>query len=304
MEKASIEERVEGIRSQLDVLQSDWSGLNLRARVLTLVAILEGTKDLNKAVLAESGIAAKGARERIRRYLIANVGEVIRGAELQVVGGISDYPRRIRELRVEHGYRIVTGVGNDPDAGIELRPDEYVLLDAEPDEDAARRWEITNRIRRMDDVGGRERILRFLKEHVGEVVTSEELSYVTDDAKEFARRTSELRTEDGYPIHTQLTGRPDLKQGEYTLESLTRIAEPHDRSISTEVLKLVYRRDNNTCQNCGWNQELFTRDDPRYLEVHHRVGHAEGGSNEPRNLVVLCNRCHDKVHAGGLKLDR
>ena len=232
------------------------------------------------------------------------MGEVIRGAELQVVGGISDYPRRIRELRVEHGYRIVTGVGNDPDAGIELRPDEYVLLDAEPDEDAARRWEITNRIRRMDDEGGRERILRFLKEHVGEVVTSEELSYVTDDAKEFARRVRELRTEDGYAIHTQLTGRPDLKQGEYTLESLTRIAEPHDRSISTEVLKLVYRRDSNTCQNCGWSQELFTRDDPRYLEVHHRVGHAEGGSNEPQNLVVLCNRCHDEVHAGELKLDR
>lgn len=36
------------------------------------------------------------------------------------------------------------------------------------------------------------------------------------------------------------------------------------------------------------------------LEVHHIEERAKGGSNELRNLVVLCEKCHDKHHAGEL----
>jgi len=38
------------------------------------------------------------------------------------------------------------------------------------------------------------------------------------------------------------------------------------------------------------------------LEVHHIQPRAEGGSNELRNLIVVCKMCHDKHHAGELDI--
>lgn len=41
------------------------------------------------------------ARDRIRTYLIDKVGEIIPGEELAEVAGISEWARRLRELRAE-----------------------------------------------------------------------------------------------------------------------------------------------------------------------------------------------------------
>ena len=49
------------------------------------------------------------------------------------------------------------------------------------------------------------------------------------------------------------------------------------------------------CEVCG---EAVVKD----LEVHHIVPREAGGSNDLRNLVVLCERCHDKHHAGELEV--
>jgi hypothetical protein len=136
---------------------------------------------------------------------------------------------------------------------------------------------------------------------VGEVLTTEELAYVAK-ATEYGRRVRELRTEEGYAIATRFTGRPDLRMGEYVLENAERIAEPHDRKIPFEVQKAVYQRADNTCEMCGWNHTNWTREDPRILELHHVSEHAEGGRNVPENLVVLCSRCHDDIHAGRREL--
>jgi threonine aldolase len=38
------------------------------------------------------------------------------------------------------------------------------------------------------------------------------------------------------------------------------------------------------------------------LEVHHIQERAKGGGNELRNLVVLCDACHDKHHAGEIEV--
>lgn len=38
------------------------------------------------------------------------------------------------------------------------------------------------------------------------------------------------------------------------------------------------------------------------LEVHHITPRCEGGGNQLRNLVVLCESCHDKHHAGKLEI--
>ncbi len=70
-----------------------------------------------------------GARDRIREFLIANVGKVVTTQKLRKVGGISEYARRIRELRDEEGYPIKSHVDR-----ADLKPGEYILetIDRKP----------------------------------------------------------------------------------------------------------------------------------------------------------------------------
>jgi len=147
-------------------------------------------------------------------------------------------------------------------------------------------------------VGSRERVLEYLLENVGKVVTTEELAYVAKGAKEFPRRVRELRTEFGYAIATCFTGRPDLRMGQYVLQSADRVAEPHDRNIPDAIERAVYTRDGNACKVCGWTVERWSQSDPRILELHHLQAHASGGANVEPNLICICSRCHDEVHAG------
>lgn len=69
----------------------------------------------------------KGSRQLILDYLVANVGKVLTSAELQEAsGGKAEFARRIRELRNEFGYQILTH--NDRE---DLRPNEYILISEE-----------------------------------------------------------------------------------------------------------------------------------------------------------------------------
>lgn len=270
----TIPSLVAEIDAKLKRLSKELSNLSLRDKVRRLVEIHDNVRDLGVSVVRQGGIDAEGARERIRLYLCEYVGEVIDGAELAIVSGISEYARRIRELRCEEGYQITSGASPDPDAGVDLLPDQYVLVSKSPDLDASRRWHVANRIRRGPG-GSRDRVLKFLQENVGKVVTTEELAYVAKSAKEFGRRARELRTEGGWPIATRFTGRPDLSNGQYVLESLKRIAEPHDRHIDVDVQRAVYERDENTCRSCGWKIDRQSPDDFRFLELHHIQDHAK-----------------------------
>lgn len=70
----------------------------------------------------------RGARSRLRDYILANVGRVLDTAELRKASGdASEWARRVRELRTEEGYRILTH--NDRS---DLKPGEYLLLDPKP----------------------------------------------------------------------------------------------------------------------------------------------------------------------------
>lgn len=292
----NVQDLIDDLDVKLATFKQDYTGLALRQKVLRLVSILKTTKQLNISVARDSGCDGSNARERIRLYLVEHAGVALAAAELEVVAGISEYGRRVRELRVQDGYKIFSCFSNDPSVGITLRRNQYLLTTAEPDLTAARRWHIANRIRKQPG-SSTSRLLDYLQANVGQVVTSEELYYVAR-VKDFPRRTRELRTEQGFSVATHFTGRPDLKQGEYVLENLDRIADSHDRHISDEVQERVYARDSDTCRLCQWNRAEWTRDDPRYLELHHVETHVSGGANDEENLVVLCNRCHDDVHAG------
>ena len=70
-----------------------------------------------------------GSKEKIRQFLLANIGRVIESRELhEASGGASEYARRTRELRDEEGWLILTH--NDR---ADLKPGQY-LLEAAPAE--------------------------------------------------------------------------------------------------------------------------------------------------------------------------
>jgi len=63
-----------------------------------------------------------GARDKLREYFISHIGEVLTTQQLRKVAGISEYGRRIRELRDEEGFQIMTHVDR-----ADLKPGEYIL---------------------------------------------------------------------------------------------------------------------------------------------------------------------------------
>lgn len=70
----------------------------------------------------------KGARTLLREHFLANVGRVMDVDELRPVAkNITEWARRVRELRDEEGYQILTN--NDRD---DLKAGQYLLLDPIP----------------------------------------------------------------------------------------------------------------------------------------------------------------------------
>lgn len=285
--------------------ESDLRTEDLRPKVLALVPIFHGLRNLGKALVPSE--YAPAARDRILYYFRKYPRIVIDGDELLVVSGIQEYARRVRELRVEFGWAIASGVtvremADDGDAEVPdelkvMKPSEYVLLNDTQDRDAAHRWNVANAIRK-ENASVRDKILKYLRENVGKEVTNEELRYVGGNRTEWARRVRELRTELGWPIATKTTGLPELSIGVYVLQA-DRQSPVHDRGIPDDVRGEVLRRDGFKCQECDWSYNEWNPSDPRYLEMHHIKHHVEGGANVEGNLKTLCNVCHDRTHRTG-----
>jgi hypothetical protein len=74
-------------------------------------------------------VRRSGSKEKIRQFLLANIGRVIKTAELQeAAGGAVQYSRRLRELREREHWKILTH--ND---STNLKPGQYLLLEPPPD---------------------------------------------------------------------------------------------------------------------------------------------------------------------------
>lgn len=231
----------------------------------------------------------QGARQKILAHMQLHVGEEVTGEELRRVAGIQEWARRVRELRVEHGYDIT-----------ELGGSRYRLERPEPNDERANQWRLANGIRNRGG-SARDRIGEFLTATVGEVVTRHQIDYV-GDIKEGIRRVRELRDEHGWPINSHID-EPDLKPGEYRLVS----ADPADRRDPRQRLypeglrERIFARDNYTCRRCGRNREkaIAAGDTRFYLEVHHLHAVADeldqlppDRLNDPENLITLCHRDH------------
>lgn len=65
--------------------------------------------------------------------------------------------------------------------------------------------------------------------------------------------------------------------------------EEQGNNLTPEYRKMVIRDAHNSCQCCG-----FTRK----LQVHHKKPVCLGGHpTDRKNLLVVCKRCHDKIHS-------
>lgn len=285
---------------------------DVRGRVIALAPAYDALRNVGISLVP--GQIRASARDRLLQYMLRYPETVLDRTELAVVAGIEEWARRIRELRVQFGWKILTGVTikelaeDSPEemAGLMevlsvdpslLKTDQYVLLSAEQDRDAAFRWRTLNDLRKRQG-GVKSKIIDYLRLNVGRAVTGEELKYLAKDASEWARRVRELRTEEGWPVVTRQTGRPDLPVGVYLLERDEQ-AKAHDRQIKDDVRVVVLTRDSFRCQfeDCGWSQAKAQPDDPRRnLELHHIQHHRHGGSNTADNLITLCNVHHDAVH--------
>lgn len=312
--KTTRREDVERIKDLLDGFSAKLAEPDLRDQVRSLIPVFHGVRDLGSGLISPD--IANSARDRILTYFRRYPMTLIEGDELLVVSGIGEWARRVRELRVEFGWWICSGVtfkqmaADDPETAAEIarelgvqaaaiKPDQYVLASEEQDRDAAHRWNVLNTIRNRKGAV-KDKILEYLRANVGHPVSGEELRYIAKNRKEWARRARELRTEDGWPVVTKMQGRPDLPVGSYLLEE-DKQAPEHDRRIPDDVRIAVLERDGFACTQCGWTRDALRPDDPRkLLELHHVIRHVDKGENSPENLVTLCNVHHDQIHAGRL----
>jgi hypothetical protein len=79
----------------------------------------------------------------------------------------------------------------------------------------------------------------------------------------------------------------DLMTRAYAIRRQLGGAAAADEAPSSSWNSAIKRQ---SCEHCG---ATVVRD----LEVHHIHERAKGGGNHIRNLVVLCEACHDKHHA-------
>jgi hypothetical protein len=272
-----VADELEAMSRRSDITADDW--LRSLGRLGTDMTRLRRALNKVSPTLDLPG----GAHDRILRYLQLRVGEVVSKDELEGVAGISEWARRVRELRVEAGWQISTN-GNRSD----LRPGEYVLESREPDADLAGRWRTANVIRRHPG-GAKERILEFFLSCPGQTVSKDEVAYVAKIA-DYPRRVREL-SEDGYQIASHLDS-TDLRPGEYMLRSEERLPARTRQAIKQRYA--ILERDGYRCTICG-----SPPGPGRVLQVHHRLPVHLGGANGDDNLITLCQVCHAGTHAVG-----
>jgi 5-methylcytosine-specific restriction endonuclease McrA len=70
-----------------------------------------------------------GSKERIRQFLLAHIGKVVTSIQIRDAAGagVSEWARRVRELREDEGWQILTH--NDT---TELKPGQYLLREQPP----------------------------------------------------------------------------------------------------------------------------------------------------------------------------
>jgi 5-methylcytosine-specific restriction endonuclease McrA len=70
-----------------------------------------------------------------------------------------------------------------------------------------------------------------------------------------------------------------------------KIEEKDEKRQITEEEKISCFAKHPNCEMCGIGFK-----DYKEPEYHHKMLHVQGGKSEIENIMVLCNKCHDKIH--------
>ena len=135
VEPEELRKRLYGLIGNFEKeLKSD----DLREKVLALVPCFHELRALGKSLISRE--IARSARDRILYYFRKYPHYIISGDELLVVSGIQEYARRVRELKVQFGWSIASGVtanqmvdaGEFPISEIDVKsmgPSDYILFE-------------------------------------------------------------------------------------------------------------------------------------------------------------------------------
>lgn len=144
-------------------------------------------------------------------------------------------------------------------------------------------------------MSSKARIREFLLAHIGQVVTSAQISEASGNASEWARRVRELREDEAWPILTH-NDSSMLKPGQYLLKEKppTRSDITFERTISAKLRAQVLDRNGFTCQMCGLTPGDIDPSTGRKARLHigHIVDKSLGGRDELSNLRALCSTCN------------
>lgn len=155
--------------------------------------------------------------------------------------------------------------------------------------------------RSSGQLGSKKRILEYLLQRVGQVVTKSELQEASGGVAEWARRVRELRDEEGYRILSHLD-RAGLKPGEYVLESAEK-GPVFRRDVSKQVRAFVLDRNGYTCQSCGLgpgDPDPYDAKRKVQLVIGHIIDKVKGGSDDASNLRALCTNCNSGLQNRGI----
>lgn len=154
--------------------------------------------------------------------------------------------------------------------------------------------------------GSKALILDFFLANIGVVLDSKAIQEASGGVSEWARRTRELRDEDGYQILTN-KDRADLKIGQYLLETTKRLPA-FKREISKETRAWVLERNGYTCQMCGLaagDPDPFGGKRTVRLTMGHIKDKSKGGDDSAQNLRAVCTNCNEGLQNTALpKPDR
>lgn len=88
-----------------------------------------------------------------------------------------------------------------------------------------------------------------------------------------------------------------LRKAPTVPKRITVISEAYVRN--PDVVAEVLERAKGVCEQCAKPAPFIRRSDRTpFLEVHHRVRLADGGSDTVDNAIALCPNCHRELHFG------
>lgn len=96
----------------------------------------------------------------------------------------------------------------------------------------------------------------------------------------------------------QLTQKARVRKPKAIVKPPSVTVETTQYCRNPEVKAWLLRNANGHCENCGSPAPFVDLYGNPYLEEHHVVPLAEGGSDGITNAVILCPNCHRRMHFG------